>query len=127
MNMKYFFYTIASMLVLSFNSSAQQNKSKPSDINIEGFAAKIKNNNLQINWTSIETGVNNYWEVQGSKDGREFSTIGLVLGADPTTAAGDYKYKQQVTKIIPGLKYYRILHVEAADKAVASNTIGLTK
>ena len=125
--MKYFFYTIAIMLVISFNANAQQNNSKSSDINIKGFAAKIEHNNLLINWTSIETGVNNYWEVQGSKDGKEFSTIGLVLGADPVTAKVNYEYKQQLTKIRPGFKYYRILHVEAPDRAVASNTIGLTK
>ena len=125
--MKQFFSTIAVMLVISFNLNAQQTNSKSSNLIIERLAAKIQDNQLLINWASAEAGANNYWEVQGSRDGKEFSTIGLVLGADPQEGNGTYKFKQQIAKLKSGLKYYRVLNVEAHDRAIASNTVSISK
>ncbi|MEO6539238.1 MAG: hypothetical protein ABIT07_12610 [Ferruginibacter sp.] len=125
--MKQVFSTIAVMLVISFNVNAQEIKSKPSNLVIEGLAAKIQDNQLLINWASEDAGANNYWEVQGSRDGKEFSTIGLVLGADPQQGNGTYKFKQQIAKLKSGLKYYRVLNVESNDRATASNTVSIAK
>ena len=99
------------------NSSASAQSPAPKVINIEGLAAKIDNNIILINWTSSATNENYYWEVQGSKNGKEFSTIGLVLGADPLLNGGVFKFKQEVAKMKPGLKYYRILGIENARSA----------
>jgi hypothetical protein len=68
-----------------------------------------------------------YWEVQASADGKTFSTIGLVMGADPKAEKGGYAFKQQKNKIKPGMKFFRVLHMETAETAMASNTIRLTK
>ncbi|MEO7047354.1 MAG: hypothetical protein ABI091_18775 [Ferruginibacter sp.] len=120
--MKHIIYTIGFLLVINSGVNAQ---TKNPSIEIKDFAAKIENSNLLINWNSSAEGQDNYWEVQGSKDGKTFSTIGIVLGADP--AEGGFKYKQSIAKVKPGLKYYRVLHVESDEKATASNTIGVSK
>lgn len=121
--MKYFIYIVFTVLFINVSATAQTENA--STVKIEDLSVKIENNNLQINWSSNTAGEANYWEVQGSKDGKEFSTIGMVLGSDPVK--GDYKYKQSLAKLKSGLKYYRVLHVESDDKAFASNTISVSK
>ena len=123
MSMKYFIYIVFTVLFINVSATAQTENA--STVKIEDLSVKIENNNLQINWSSNTAGEANYWEVQGSKDGKEFSTIGMVLGSDPVK--GDYKYKQSLAKLKSGLKYYRVLHVESDDKAFASNTISVSK
>jgi hypothetical protein len=122
MNMKQILYTVGILLLINTGLNAQ---TKNSSTEINGFAAKIENSNLLINWNSSAEGQSNYWEVQGSKDGKTFSTIGIVLGEDP--AEGGYKYKQSIAKVKPGLKYYRVLHIESDEKATASNTTAVSK
>jgi hypothetical protein len=120
--MKQFICIIAGMLTISLNLKAQATM----EIKIEAFKATIEKNNLLVNWISDTKDQDNYWAVQASADGKTFSTIGMVMGADPA-AAGTYTFKQDRKKIKPGFRYYRVLHVEPNDQAVASNTIGLTK
>ena len=127
MNMKQFFSIILFIIFIGLNGTAQQINNGVSDINIDSFSAKIDNSNLLINWSCKGKNENNYWLIQGSRDGKEFSTIGLVLGAEPSVEAGKYTFKQAVTKIKHSLKYYRVLHIETSEIAVVSNIIELTK
>jgi hypothetical protein len=125
MNMKQILIIIAVFFTIGVSANAQTTTVK--EVKIYKFDAKVVNATLFINWKSnVSDGTETYWEVQGSKDGKNFSTIGMVLGADPT-ADGSFKFKQTVAKLKPGFKYYRVLHIESADRAVASNTIGLSK
>lgn len=126
MNMKQIFSILLFMMFISLNGTAQQIKNN-ADINIVGFSAKISDNKLLINWSSKEKNENDYWLVQGSRDGKEFSTIGLVLGAEPSVEARTYIFKQVLTKIKHSLKYYRVLHIETPEIAVVSEIIELTK
>lgn len=126
--MRQIIYTIAAVLLINFNTNAQQGlENKIPDMKITGFNGKIENNNLSLVWNTNTTRQDNYWEVQASKDGKDFSTIGLVLGADPKQGKGIFRYKQELKKIRPGMKYYRVLHMEKGDWVMASNSIGLLK
>jgi lipopolysaccharide export system protein LptA len=126
--MKQFIYLLA-FAFMNVNASAQQNV--PGELTIiNGLKVTVNANKLQINWKSNKTEDAAYWEVQASADGKSFSTIGMVMGADPTTGTvseGDFTFKQQTSKIKPGMKYFRVLHIETADMAMASNTIQFTK
>lgn len=124
--MKQFIYLLA-FAFMSVNASAQLNNNKIIPTSIEGLMATLNGNNLQIDWKSNKMDDANYWEVQASEDGKSFSTIGLVMGADPKAARGYYSFKQIKNKIKPGMKFFRVLHIENDDNAMASNTIGLTK
>ena len=123
--MKQFIYLLA-FAFMSVNASAQQGVEN-TVTTIEGLMVAQSGNNLQINWKSNKTENANYWEVQASTDGITFSVIGLVMGTDPKGARGYYSYKQQANKIKPGMKYFRVLHMENAEEAITSNTIGLAK
>ena len=124
--MKHFTYILAFML-FTVAAKAQKNGFKASTIVAENVKATLVSNNLQVAWVTSSAMNANYWEVQASADGSTFSTIGLVMGADPKSAGENYIFKQSVSKIKSGFKYYRVLHVETEERAIASNTIRLTK
>lgn len=121
--MKKILYTIALLLVTVIATNAQ---SQSSTRHFDNLQAKIENNNLLIEWNASNIDESATWQVQASADGKEFITIGFVMGADPK-AADTYKYKQGLAKIKPGLKYYRVLQLASDDIAIASNTISIAK
>ncbi len=120
--MKQFIYLMA-FACMGLNVNAQE--TAVPQTTIEGIKATVQSSNLHISWKSnkSETG---YWEVQASRDGKHFTTIGLVMGEDPGIK-GSFAFKQQTNKLKPGLAYFRVLQIETAGEALASNTIGLTK
>jgi hypothetical protein len=82
---------------------------------------------FRLTWESGAIENDKYWEVQGSRDGKNFSTLGLVFGSNPKTPETGYIFKQDNKKIIPGIKYYRVLLVENETSATASAMISLSK
>jgi hypothetical protein len=118
--MKKFFYTIA-VIVLANTGVFAQSESKK----IEGISAKIEKGDLMINWTGNQSS-EGYWQVQGSTDGKSYTTIGMVMGQDPAKQNA-FKFKQPVAKLKPGMKYYRVLLMESAETGIASNSIQLSK
>lgn len=122
MKMKHILYTIGFILVINSGVNAQTNLPVTEIKDVKVF---VENKDLHLSWSSDAHGTDKYWEVQGSSDGKSFTSIGIVLGADPAT--GNYQFKQPVAKIKTGYKYYRVLHIESEDMATASNTILLTK
>jgi len=105
------------------NSFAQTGKSN--NTAISNLKASVENDRLTINWNVTETATANYCEVQASKDGINFSTIGLVMGADPKQTNNGFSFKQNLKKIKPGHVYYRVLTVETNNMAYASNVISV--
>ncbi len=124
--MKQFIYLLA-FAFMNVNASAQQNNIANAQTSIDGLMATVNGNKLQIDWKSNKIEDANYWEVQASADGQSFSTIGLVMGADPKAEKGNYSFKQTANKIKPGMKFFRVLHIETDENAFASNTIRLSK
>ena len=122
--MKKFINTSFAIFCLTVSLCAQPLNKMPAT-EVGGITAKIVNKNLVINWSSDAT-ASDTWEVQASADGKSFTTIGFVLGKSPDEGS-ELTYKQQVNKLKPGLKYYRVLHVESADRATASTVITISK
>jgi hypothetical protein len=85
----------------------------------------VVNNNLVMNWNLPVDADVNYCEIQGSKDGKTFTTIGYVMGPEPVKDATSYIFKQTLSKIKPGKTYFRVLIVGANEKAVSSETVKL--
>ena len=113
-----------SVLLLSFVfSSAFAQTGNPA---ISNLTATVEKNNLVINWNFPEIDGFNYCEVQASKDGVTFSTIGLVMGADPKQP-NSFKFKQGVKNLKPGQVFYRVLNVENSGRSYVSNAVQATK
>ena len=78
-------------------------------VEVSAFEARMKGDNIEINWVSIGNS-SNYWEVQGSRDGIEFTSIGLVMGPDPANN-DNFRFKEKKSRV-EGFKYFRVLHID---------------
>lgn len=118
--------SIVALIMLVISAKAQQTNTQAGNVQAENLKASLVNDNLVVTWITKSPSEANYWEVQGSVDGKNYSTIGLVLGEDPKSN-NSYLFKQNNNKIKPGFVYYRVLHIESGEKAAASNSIRLSK
>lgn len=110
------------LLSLSLTTAFSQT-SAAGNPEISNLKATVVNNNIVINWNVTDAIVSNYCEVQASKDGVNFSTIGYVLGADPKQDNNGFAFKQSLSKIKAGQVYFRVLTIGSNDKAFASNVV----
>jgi hypothetical protein len=89
--------------------------------------AEIVNNSLVMNWAIENAQDVNYCEVQGSEDGKNFTTIGYVMGATPSQANNTFIFKQALAKMKPGKTYFRVLIISADEKATTSEVVKIAK
>ena len=95
-------------------------------INITKLTAHEKNNRVFIEWTADAGNESNYWEVQGSADGKDFHTIALVLGFDPGKKGEQYSFKGKITR--PENIFYRVAHISLTGNDIQqSNMIKVEK
>lgn len=106
----------------SFSQAANAEKAFVTDLTVA-----VENNQVLVNWVIPDVSTSNYCEVQSSLDGKTFSTIGMVMGADPRQTNNGYAFKQGLKKLKQGRVYYRVLNVGTNGKAYASNVIKTTK
>lgn len=108
-----------------------QTKAQPSvndnKINITSFNVYEKDNKIFINWATDGTASVNYWEVQRSTNGTEFSTIAMVLGPDPRQQGDNYQYMEKVKDSKVTVVYYRLCHIDTNGKEIFSEIKQLTK
>lgn len=113
------------ILSVSFTSTfAQENSTGNSTIN--NLKATVVNNNVVINWNMTEIGSSEFCQVQASTDGKNFTTIGFVLGADPKQNNNSFAFKQNLAKMKSGNKYYRVVTVGSNAVSVTSEVIKTT-
>ncbi len=93
---------------------------------VTNLKANIENNNLVIKWNVTPEAAINYCEVQASEDGKTFTTIGYVMGADPKQNNNLFTFKQNLSKLKSGKVFYRILNITADEKAIASEVVKLS-
>lgn len=58
-------------------------------IHIVDFKIVESQNKININWATDNAGVTNYFELEKSDDGKNFKTIALILGPDPSKSNCD--------------------------------------
>ena len=122
-NFTYLRNVICALLLTVSLSSAFSQSNLTGNPAISNLTAAVVNNNIVINWNVTDELASNYCEVQASKDGKNFSTIGIVLGADPTQSNNSFAFKQNLTKMKAGHVYYRVLSVGDNFRSFASNII----
>lgn len=119
---------ICALVLMIVSTNAFSETVNPSNTTISNLNAAVQNSNLVINWVVAGTITENfnYCEVQASNDGITFTTIGMVMGADPKNP-GSFSFKQNIAKMKSGKLYYRILTVETGGKTLISNIIKAVK
>lgn len=106
------------MFAASGSLSAQNN------IKYTNFKISEKQKKVSIDWSTDNSASANYFEIQKSKDGINFKTIALVLGADPSQKTCEcYGCFDKVSK----KAYYRLVHIDTNGIAQISETKLLAK
>jgi hypothetical protein len=108
----------SAFLLLSFLAFSKNITDKP--VAESNLTVQIINNALVMNWSNTD---GNYYEIQASKDGKNFTTIGMVMGADPKGPGNTFSFKQQVAKLKPGKPYYRVVIITNDNQAVATEAV----
>lgn len=111
-------------IFFGFASSATIAQTAPVAKNIK---ASVVNNELRVTWNEANAAESGSWEVQASADGKSFSTIGLVWGADPKAGDNSFAFRQKNNKMQSKYQFFRVLYVADASNSTASNMIRLSK
>lgn len=111
---------LALLLIAHTGAFSQTNQSE--NTVISNLKASVENNRLVINWVVSETTSIDNCEVQASTDGKTFSTIGIVMGADPKQA-NSFSFKQILNKMKTGKVFYRVVNVETNGRSSTSNVV----
>ncbi|MGZ5244255.1 MAG: T9SS type A sorting domain-containing protein [Bacteroidia bacterium] len=75
-------------------------------VSLINFDAKAKTNYVQISWATAWETNNDYFTVERSEDGKNFSKIATVKGAGNATEKLKYAYDDKDP--LPGISYYRL-------------------
>ena len=96
-------------------------------ITITNFTVYEKDAKLIVEWATDGTVATNYWQVQISNDGTQFSTIAVVLGPDPRQQGDRYQYVEKVKAGRDVTRYYRLRHVDVNGNEQVSKVIAPAK
>jgi trimeric autotransporter adhesin len=121
--MKKFFYIVVLAMAATISSNAQTTVTSNKNINITNFTVYAKDTKLIIDWATDGATATNYWEVQRSTDGTQFSAVALVLGPDPRQDGDKYQFMEKIKDNKITTAYYRLRHVGADGKEQLSNII----
>ena len=99
------------------------NETQPVNKGVEGLEVKMSGNQLTVNWKDKTPGIN-HWVVQGSTDGVNFTTLGLVLGEDPVKTQ-EFSFKNNVQAAGKQLKYFRVVEIMNETTGLASKAVSL--
>lgn len=119
--MKQILYTVT--LVLTAAIAFGQNSRQVAD----DLKATKTETSLVLTWTAPKQTEAGSWQVEASENGQEFTSIGLVWGADPKLEGTSYSFKQKHEKLRPGYRFYRVQFIGTQAELSTSKTIGLTK
>jgi len=87
---------------------------------IVDFKVESLNNSINLIWATQNPDNDNYFEVERSKDGKNFRTVAIVLGPDPRKS--DREYDCVDKDITRNTSYYRVKHVSSTGETQFSET-----
>ena len=110
---------LVSALSIASNASVNTVPVKPA-----AFTAAVNNNNsnkIDLKWsTEIETNLSHFI-VERSTDGINFSDAALVFAYGNTTSKSDYSFPDNISRVLSGSVYYRVISISDNGKAVYSD------
>ncbi|REK06929.1 MAG: T9SS C-terminal target domain-containing protein [Bacteroidetes bacterium] len=75
-------------------------------IELGKFDAQFKDPNVHVSWVTVSEVNNNYFDVERSNDGRNFTSIQRIQGAGNSTSMIHYTYKDESP--LSGRSFYRL-------------------
>lgn len=87
---------------------------------IKSFTAIKDNNRVNLNWLVQNEEANSIYELQMSRDGRQFNGIGKLKSTDISEGNASYDFQYLPEQAATGKMYFRVKQVNAAGKATYS-------
>jgi hypothetical protein len=106
--------------ITSFSPWTLSGNNQALPIELLGFTAKAIVNEVELNWKTASEINNDYFTIQRSKDGQEFSDIAKVYAAATDESIKRYNYLD--LKALPGKSYYRLKQTDFDGKYKYSDT-----
>jgi Secretion system C-terminal sorting domain len=86
--------------------------------NIRNFTAVKKDNQtVLLNWVTQNEEINNRYEIEYSKDGRNFKTIGTTAAHTEGAADAEYEYQHNLATTDAGKLFYRVKQINSSGQA----------
>ncbi|KAA3436100.1 T9SS type A sorting domain-containing protein [Rufibacter hautae] len=95
----------------------------PLPVTLTSFTAKAQKEGVLLNWTTAAEKDNDFFQVERSMDGRNFSAIGQVKGNGNSNVRVDYSFLDG--KFLNGTAYYRLKQVDYDGKFEYSKTVAV--
>jgi hypothetical protein len=87
------------------------------------FKGKFENEEVMLTWQTASEQNNSFFEVEYSLNGKNFKSIGKVIGNGTTLTLSDYQFRH--SKPSGGLNYYRLKQVDADGTFAYSNIVSV--
>jgi predicted MPP superfamily phosphohydrolase len=79
-------------------------------VSLTAFDAKLKEKIVELTWSTSSESNNDYFTIERSANGRDYSAIGTVNGAGNSTEPKDYSFTDN--NPFTGTNYYRLLQTD---------------
>ncbi|MDO7877437.1 hypothetical protein Q5H93_22035 [Hymenobacter sp. ASUV-10] len=104
------YYVTAATGSCSATEAARVNVNGPLPVKLSWFEARATATGTRLSWATAQEINCEYFRVERSADGREFTALGKVAGAGTTAQPRQYQYLDATTR--PALRYYRLAQVD---------------
>ncbi|WP_057953221.1 T9SS type A sorting domain-containing protein [Salinivirga cyanobacteriivorans] len=89
---------------------ASASDNNPLPVSLIGFDASVTDNKVKVTWQTLNELNNDYFEVERSRDGVIFESVGRVQGAGNSSSLLNYSFTDQNPHY--GISYYRLRQVD---------------
>lgn len=102
------FLSIILVVLISTTTSFAQKQ----NVNVTDFTVSTKAQKVVIDWKTDGATTTNYFAIQKSTDGVNYTTVALVMGPDPKQKGECYGCSDKLTNKSAKHSYYRLIHVD---------------
>ena len=100
------------MLLIFLGFTGKSQSSQVHNINVMNFSVTNVDNEVEVSWATEKSVAANYFEVEKSSDGKEFKTVAVVMGPDPTRTSCDCYWCVDKINTKTKTLYYRLKHID---------------
>jgi len=97
----------------------------PLPIELINFEARVYGNEVLTRWSTASELNNDFFTVERSSDGLEFSEIGIIKGQGTSQQKSDYQFVD--IKPLPDVSYYRLKQTDYDKKSSYSRIVSVTR
>jgi hypothetical protein len=90
-------------------------------VELKSFSGEVKNKTIELTWITASEINNDYFTIEKSADGKEFSLIAKINGAGNSTVENNYALIDDAP--LNGINYYRIVQTDYDGSVRKYNTI----